>query len=222
MDSEVVVSRLGGQDGVTVALHSVAAPVVHTDHLQQQLRPPGQNLLVGVQAVDGEEEVGLQGEGEVGHVPAPAVPLGGAGLGDPLQGRVLPCRPAWREVEEVVDVEVGVLEHLRTHNLPGQVESEHPGRRHLEVVADLGLLELVVPGEHLVLHHGLLQLGLVVHLGAAVLHPVLQHGLTLHLQSTVNVISDSDSDSDSGDSDSDSGDSDMVTVLLTYKACQTS
>lgn len=53
--------------------------------------------------------------------------------------------------------------HLRTHDLPGQVESEH-----------------------------LLQLGLVVHLGAAVLHPVLQHGLTLHLQSTINNDNDNE------------------------------
>ena len=76
MYSEVVVSRLVGQDGVTVALHSVPAPAVHTDHLQQQLGPPGQDLLVRVQAVDGEEQVGLQGEGEVGHVLALVVTLG--------------------------------------------------------------------------------------------------------------------------------------------------
>lgn len=52
-------------------------------------------------------------------------------------------------------------------------------------------LVVVVESEHL------LQLGLVVHLGAAVLHPVLQHGLTLHLQSTINNDNDTDNDSDS-------------------------
>ena len=70
-------ARLGGQDTVAVPLHPVPPPLVHTHHLHQQLWPPGHHLLVPLQAVDGEEEVGLQREGEVGGVPA-----GGADLSD--------------------------------------------------------------------------------------------------------------------------------------------